>query len=368
MTSREDRPRPAELRLEGVGKRFGALWAVRGVTLSVRPGEFFTLLGPSGCGKTTLLRMVAGFAVPDEGSILLDGERINEVPPWRRGVGLVFQNYALWPHMSVFENVAFGLRERRLGASAVRARVSAALRQVELEGLESRRPSQLSGGQQQRVALARTLVIQPRLLLLDEPLSNLDAQLRAQMRVELLRLQRELGITTMYVTHDQEEALALSTRIAVLAQGEVIQEGSPQEIYRRPRSRFVAEFIGAANLLEGTVEEFSDGACRVSLAGGQTILVRSEGSAPPPGRRLLICVRPEAVAVLPLGAQTTSRNRLGGRVRTAIFEGSRVRYEVELDGGLVLRAEATPLRGEAIPEAGQEVGVAFEPEDAIVLP
>jgi len=360
--------REAELRLEAVGKRFGALWAVRGVTLTVRPGEFFTFLGPSGCGKTTLLRMVAGFAQPDEGAILLDGKRINEVPPWRRDVGLVFQNYALWPHLNVFENVAFGLRERRLGTGEIRERVALALRQVGLEGLEGRRPSQLSGGQQQRVALARTLVVKPRLLLLDEPLSNLDAQLRAQMRLELLRLQRELGITTVYVTHDQEEALALSNQIAVLNRGEVIQEGSSQEVYRRPLNRFVAEFIGGANLLEGTFEGVTEGCYRIRVGEGLEILVKPEGSRPEPGHRLLLCLRPEAVGVLPPGSPAPTRNRLQGRVRTTVFEGSRIRYEVEMAGGLTLKAEVSLSGAQAIWEPGQEIGLAFDPEDVITLP
>jgi iron(III) transport system ATP-binding protein len=221
----------SEVRLDNVGKRFGDLWAVRGTTLTVAPGDFYTFLGPSGCGKTTVLRMIAGFARPDEGQVRLDGIVMNAVPPWKRDVGLVFQSYALWPHLSVFENVAFGLRERRVPRAEAGRRVQEALGMVNLEGMGDRRPSQLSGGQQQRVALARTLVIQPRVLLLDEPLSNLDAKLRAQMRIELLKLQRDLGLTTVYVTHDQEEALALSTRIAVVSAGRLIQEGTPREIY-----------------------------------------------------------------------------------------------------------------------------------------
>src|SRR5574341_1955337 len=221
----------SEVRLDGVGKRFVETWAVRGVSLHIRAGEFYTFLGPSGCGKTTLLRIIAGFAFPDEGSVWLDEEVVTALPPWTRDVGMVFQSYAIWPHMTVFENVAFGLRERGVPRAEIGARVAEALCMVNLEGLEGRRPSQLSGGQQQRVALARTLVIQPRVLLLDEPLSNLDARLRAQMRLELLKLQRDLGITTVYVTHDQEEALALSTRIAVMSAGVVVQEGTPREIY-----------------------------------------------------------------------------------------------------------------------------------------
>jgi iron(III) transport system ATP-binding protein len=209
----------------------------------IQPGEFFTFLGPSGCGKTTLLRIIAGFVSPDEGLVYLGAEPVNNVPPWRRDIGLVFQNYALWPHLNVFENIAFGLRERKVAHGEIERRVAAVLEQVELSGTEKRRPSQLSGGQQQRVALARTLVIRPRVLLLDEPLSNLDAKLRIEMRLQLLKLQRDLGLTTIYVTHDQEEALAMSTRIAVMREGRVAQEGRPREIYERPADRFVAAFL-----------------------------------------------------------------------------------------------------------------------------
>jgi ABC-type Fe3+/spermidine/putrescine transport system ATPase subunit len=235
--------------MEHVGKQYGLVWAVKDVSISIRPGELYTLLGPSGCGKTTLLRMLAGFVAPDTGRIVVDDEPIDPVPPWKRNIGMVFQQCALWPHMSVFENVAFGLRARGEPTGAIARKVGAALVKVGLEGFDARRPSQLSGGQQQRVALARALVVAPRLLLLDEPLSTLDAVLRGQMRLELARLHKDVGITTIYVTHDQAEALALSTRIAVLSRGEVVQEGRPEEIYWKPRNRFVAEFVGAANLV-----------------------------------------------------------------------------------------------------------------------
>jgi len=267
VTKDETVIRLSEVRMEGVGKRYGAVWAVRDVSISIRPGEFYTLLGPSGCGKTTLLRMLAGFAHPDEGRIFVDDEPIDSVPPWKRNLGMVFQQYALWPHMSVFENVAFGLRERRISGAEVDRRVKAALAQVGLEGFETRRPTQLSGGQQQRVALARTLIVQPRLLLLDEPLSNLDAQLRSQMRLELAKLHRDVGITTLYVTHDQAEALSLSTRIAVLSEGALVQEGRPEEIYWKPRNAFVAEFVGAANIVEAEASAKGD-LTALALAGG----------------------------------------------------------------------------------------------------
>jgi len=361
-------PDPAEIRLEGVGKRYGELWAVRDVTLRVERGAFYTFLGPSGCGKTTLLRMVAGFARPDTGAIWLDDARIDPVPPWRRGVGLVFQNYALWPHLSVFENVAFGLRERRVRGAPLRDRVRAALRQVGLEGFERRRPSQLSGGQQQRVALARTLVVEPRVLLLDEPLSNLDAQLRAQMRVELARLQHEAGITTIYVTHDQAEALALSTRIAVLSAGRVVQEGTAWEVYHRPASRFVAEFVGAANILEGTLVEAGAAGTVVRLDGGPAVRAApvAEGPAPAVGGRVLLCVRPEAVRLV-AGSAAPPGDALAGRVRSAVFEGGRVRYEVEVAPGLAIRADVPSLSGDVPIQPGAVVAAAFEPADTRLL-
>jgi iron(III) transport system ATP-binding protein len=221
--------------------------------LSIEDGELFTLLGPSGCGKTTLLRLIAGFYAPDEGEIRFDGQSVNDVPASERGIGMVFQNFALWPHMTVHENAAYGLKLRRLGQAEIATRVGAVFEKVRLTGLGDRYPGQLSGGQQQRVALARALVLSPQILLLDEPLSNLDAKIRVQVRQEIRKLQRELGITTMYVTHDQEEALTLSDRIAVFNQGKVLQVGPPKELYERPANRFVADFIGINNLIDGTV-------------------------------------------------------------------------------------------------------------------
>ncbi len=245
----------AEIRISHLSKQFGDLYAVHNESLHIQKGDFCTLLGPSGCGKTTLLRMIAGFTQPDTGDIFFDDQRVNDLPPWKRDVGMVFQNFALWPHLSVFDNIAFGLRERKLPKPQIREKVYGALQLVDLEGVEHRRPSQLSGGQQQRVALARTLIVEPRALLLDEPLSSLDARLRVQMGDELVRLQQDLGITTIYVTHDQEEALALSTKIAVFSNGRLIQEGTPREVYEGPREHAVADFVGTSNFLEGTITE-----------------------------------------------------------------------------------------------------------------
>jgi ABC-type Fe3+/spermidine/putrescine transport system ATPase subunit len=357
--------RLSDVKMEGVGKRFGETWAVRDVSLSIRHGEFYTLLGPSGCGKTTLLRMVAGFVAPDTGRIIVDDEVIDPVPPWKRNLGMVFQHYALWPHMTVFENVAFGLRERGVAGDALARKVKAALAQVGLEGFEGRRPSQLSGGQQQRVALARTLVIQPRLLLLDEPLSNLDALLRAQMRLELARLHRDVGITTIYVTHDQAEALALSTRIAVMSGGRVIQEGRPEEIYWRPRNRFVAEFVGAANLVPVRVVEVRDLGVLVETAGGSKIPVASGGHTWALGARGLLCLRPEA---LQLEEAERAAGGLRGTVTAHSFEGSRQFYDVAISSG-TLRVEmiTSALRGRSF-QAGDRVKVEVSPETSVLLP
>ncbi len=349
--------------LANVGKLYGASWAVRGVTLTVAPGEFFTLLGPSGCGKTTVLRMIAGFVDPDVGQIRLDGVAVAGVPPWRRDLGLVFQHYALWPHLTVFEHVAFGLRERRVGRDELKQRVAEALQMVGLDGLEARRPSQLSGGQQQRVALARTLVLRPRALLLDEPLSNLDAKLRAQMRVELRRLHRELGITTVYVTHDQDEAMALSTRIALLDRGELVQVGTPADVYRRPRTRFVAEFLGAANLLPGRLEDGPNGAV-VRVKDGLTLTVANP--TVPAGSAVLCLVRPEAVQRAAADARHT--NRIFATVASAVYLGGRWDCELALAGGLILRTEMPAGAGAPAPRAGEMLTVIVPPEDIIVLP
>jgi ABC-type Fe3+/spermidine/putrescine transport system ATPase subunit len=363
--SEETLIRLSEVKMEGVGKRYGETWAVQDVSLSILPGEFYTLLGPSGCGKTTLLRMLAGFATPDAGRIVVDDEVIDAVPPWKRNVGMVFQHYALWPHMSVFENVAFGLRARGLSGAELDRKVKAALALVGLEGFEARRPSQLSGGQQQRVALARTLVIQPRLLLLDEPLSNLDALLRTQMRLELARLHRDVGITTIYVTHDQAEALALSTRIAVMLGGRVIQQGRPEDIYWRPRNRFVAEFVGSANLVPVRVIEVRDLGVLVETSGGSRLPVASPGHAWAVGARGLLCLRPEA---LRLEEAERAAGGLRGTVTAHSFEGSRQFYDVAISGG-TLRVEmiTSALQGRSY-QAGDLVKVEVAPETSVLLP
>jgi iron(III) transport system ATP-binding protein len=353
---------PAQVRLDNIAKRYGDLWAAQDVNLNVEAGEFFTLLGPSGCGKTTLLRIIAGFVAPDRGTIFLDNSLMNDVPPWRRDVGMVFQNYALWPHMTVFENVAFGLRERKISRPETKTRVAAALERVGLTATERRRPSQLSGGQQQRVALARTLVIQPRVLLLDEPLSNLDAKLRTEMCIELLKLQRDLGITTVYVTHDQEEALALSTRIAVMHAGKIVQQGNPREIYENPRSRFVAEFVGKSNLLAGIVQHIEGQIAVIQTEEGFKINAALAARQPNPGNKVTIYVRPEAIALVATSDGRSEPNRLHGKVAASAYQGSSVEYEVNIQGKSI-RARSTNPKGKVLFNRGDDVAVIFDPND-----
>jgi spermidine/putrescine ABC transporter ATP-binding subunit len=356
------------VRLEEIGKRYGENWAVRNVNLEIAPGEFYTLLGPSGCGKTTLLRIIAGFVTPDEGAVFLDRRAVDRLPPWKRNLGMVFQNYALWPHMTVFENVAFGLKERRVPRREFEPRVIAALQQVGLKGTEARRPSQLSGGQQQRVALARTLVVQPSVLLLDEPLSNLDAKLRQDMRLELLKLQRDIGLTTIYVTHDQDEALTLSTRIAVMNLGTVVQEGAPRAVYESPRDRFVAAFVGKSNFFSGTVVHASDGRLEVQTEEGFRIKATLPlgWKGPEKARKLLLYVRPEAIEVT-IGADEPSReNRISGRVAASAYQGALVEYEIEAAARIIRVNETNPKR-KPLFQRGDQAVVSFAAEDVGIV-
>jgi ABC-type Fe3+/spermidine/putrescine transport system ATPase subunit len=321
--------------IAGVTKRFGAVTAVDRVDLAVADGELFTLLGPSGCGKTTLLRLLAGFYQPDAGTIRFGERVVNGLPPYERRIGMVFQNYALWPHMTVADNIGYGLRLRKLPAAEIRERLGEGLRKVNLTGFDSRYPGQLSGGQQQRVALARALVLNPDILLLDEPLSNLDAKIRIQVRAEIRRLQQELRITTIYVTHDQEEALSLSDRVAVMRDGHVLQVGPPRELYERPRTRFVADFVGTNNLVPGEVE--GDGG-----RGGDLVVRTALGSLRAIANgavagRCVLAVRPENVA---LGGEAGGPgNRVAGRVSLVSYLGNTLRYDVQTEAGLVLKAD-----------------------------
>ena len=358
-----------KVRLINLWKKFGEVEAVRDVNLMIGGGDFFTFLGPSGCGKTTILRMIAGFTRPDQGKIFFDEVEVKDVPPWERNVGLVFQNYALWPHLSVFENVAFGLKERSFPKSIVQEKTNQALSMVNLEGLGKRRPSELSGGQQQRVALARTLVIEPRLLLLDEPLSNLDAKLRIQMRHELVRIQRDLGITSIYVTHDQEEALTLSTRIAVMSKGNVVQVGNPKEIYENPKSQEVADFVGTSNFFRAQVIEEVGDWVRVRTEEGFLLRVGGqEGVSLDIGSNLLLNIRPESLQIFYSHEIPSDENRIEGVVKTSAYLGSLVQYEVEVTEGKRVKVNLVNPRKKALLKEGEKVSLTFSPEDIVAIP
>jgi len=289
------------VRLDNIVKTFGKVIAIDHVTLTINHGEFFSFLGPSGCGKTTTLRVIAGLEWCDSGRIFFDDQDVTDLPPYKRGTGMVFQNYALWPHMTVFDNIAYGLKIRKLPKDEIRRRVKEVLELVKLAGMEDRYPTQLSGGQQQRVALARALVVEPRVLLLDEPLSNLDAKLRIEMREEIKKIQKKLGITAIYVTHDQEEAMVISDRIAVLNQGKVMQVGTPQELYRRPRNLFVATFLGRYTIFRGKVSEV-DPSRIVTVKAGSLVV---KGMTPAPdikvseGDDVVIIIRPHSFKLTP---------------------------------------------------------------------
>ncbi len=359
----------AGIEIERVSKRFGAVTAVRDLSLDIRDREFVTLLGPSGCGKTTLLRLIAGFMAPDEGVIRVGPATLSTplavVPPERRGMGMVFQNYALWPHKTVYENAAFGLEVRRVGKADTRARVAKVLELVNLTGLERRYPGELSGGQQQRVALARSLVVEPGILLLDEPLSNLDAKLRERMRWELKELQRRTGITFVYVTHDQSEAMALSDRIAVMHRGEIMQVSAPREVYTRPANQTVADFMGLVNLIPGRVRQAAGDDSLVTVGGEYPISV-----ALPPGlvdgQAVQVAVRPESLRLVPLshGAGADAAGTLPGKVAEVTFLGNLIDCHVTLDDGTRVRVQVDP---DEVLEVGQPVGVRVESQSTSVF-
>jgi iron(III) transport system ATP-binding protein len=347
--------------LKEVTKRFGTAMAVDHVSLEVADGELFTLLGPSGCGKTTLLRLVAGFYAADGGEIRFGDRRVDGLPPYERNIGMVFQNYALWPHMTVYGNVTYGLRLRKLASAEVERRLAAGLAKVNLTGLEQRYPGQLSGGQQQRVALARALVLNPDILLLDEPLSNLDAKIRVQVRGEIRTLQQDLGITTLYVTHDQEEALSLSDRVAVMRDGRVQQVAAPKTLYERPVNRFVADFVGTNNFIAGVCKERAGDDVLVDTALGP---LRARPSAGVPlGERCVLAIRPEN-----LGLDGAGGNVIDGRVRLSAYLGSILRYDVDTASGLVLKVDVRdPWHHEVLPP-GRPVRVGFVSSVALMLP
>ncbi len=335
--------------LDDLVKTFGRRGQVRAVnrlSLEIHQGEFVTLLGPSGCGKTTTLRLIAGFEFPTSGRILLDGEVINDLPPNKRPMAMVFQNYALFPHMSVFDNISYGLKVKKQPTDLIRESVEIVMQLMNLVGLGDRMPHQLSGGQQQRVALARALVMQPKVLLFDEPLSNLDAKLRVQMRVEIRRLQQRLGITTVYVTHDQAEAMSLSDRVVVIRDGQIEQVGTPSEIYQQPASLFVADFIGRANFIESTVQGRADGRMTFDLFGRLLTLPASQGEFTA-GEPVYLVIRPEAVRV------SRQEGRYAGEVKQMVYLGSTVEYEVETHDQFISVVVYDPQQGDIFEEGSR---------------
>jgi iron(III) transport system ATP-binding protein len=350
-----------KISVRGLSKRFGANVVVDRATFDIEEGELFTLLGPSGCGKTTLLRLIAGFYAPDEGEVRFGEQVVNQVPPHERGIGMVFQNYALWPHMTVFENAAYGLKLRKLPRSEIEGRIRGVLEKVKLAGLEDRYPGQLSGGQQQRVALARALVLNPKILLLDEPLSNLDAKIRVQVRAEIRKLQQELGITTVYVTHDQEEALTLSDRIAVFNQGRVFQVGPPKALYERPANRFVADFIGINNLIDGVVQSSNDFLVVKTALGELRALPEKRFKA---GDRCVLSIRPENTSI----EGHSSENRVTGTIAFAAYLGNTLRYDVDVGQGLVIKADVRdPWHQEEL-ATGAPVTLGFAAGATVAIP
>ena len=337
-------------------KRFGPVTALAGASLTIRDNEFFTLLGPSGCGKTTLLRLIAGFEEITEGDILLYGEDIGALPPNRRPINTVFQHYALFPHMSVAENVAFGMRRLGWSKDDIEARTVRILDLVKLGDLAGRRPAQLSGGQQQRVALARAMAPRPKVLLLDEPLSALDLKLRQAMRIELKQIQKDTGITFVFVTHDQEEALTMSDRIAVMSAGEIQQVGTPHEIYEAPVDRFVANFIGETNVLDVTVERGADGSCHCRLANGAGFPCHAD-APPETGAAAHVLIRPERLSLIP---EREAAGGLIGTVDQAVYLGTDIQYGVRLDDGPHILARMQNAGVDAEPfRTGDRVGLAI---------
>jgi iron(III) transport system ATP-binding protein len=346
----------SELRLQNLTIRYGKVTALDGLDLVIKDGELVTLLGPSGCGKTTTLRSVSGFLAPAGGEIFIGDRRITDIPPERRGIGLVFQNYALWPHMTVHQNLAFGLEMRKLPAPVIAEKVRAVLGVVKLEGFGDRYPRQLSGGQQQRVALARAIVLEPDILLLDEPLSNLDALLREQMRFEIAQIHKRLGITTMYVTHDQTEAMVISDRVVVLNNGRIMQQGSPQEIYLRPANKFVAGFMGTTTFVSGTVTSVDGERCIIRTPDGLELVGSGRGFTV--GSRVSAAVRPEAIELLTGAAGAAAVNRFETAIDHAFFTGELVDYQLRL-GSVFLRARGDVTRPHA---AEERVRIRIDPE------
>ena len=358
----------AIISIQGVSKQFGSVVAVDDVDLEIRQGEFFSVLGPSGCGKTTLLRMLAGFEAPSSGEITIDGQRMSEIPAHRRPTNMVFQNYAIFPHLTVGRNIAFGLRKSGLTKSDIQARVEDMLALIKLPGYADRTATELSGGERQRVALARALIMQPKVLLLDEPLGALDKNLREQMQIELRALQRSVGITFVFVTHDQEEALTLSDRIAVMADGRLLQVDSPTGLYEHPKSRFVAGFIGTTNLFEGRVRGLEDGTAIVDAGPLGPVRVRVDTELPDPGADVVVAIRPEKLA-FHVEAPHNGANVVEGRMGPAVYLGDRSHIHVHLAGreqpvAVALQNHETAMEHQVV--ADQTVWLSFK-DQAVVL-
>ncbi len=357
-----------DVRLERVTKRFGDVAAVDDLSLDIEEGEFFSMLGPSGCGKTTTLRMIGGFEDPTYGTVFLGGRDVTDLPAYKRDVNTVFQSYALFPHLNVRENVAFGLRRKRVDSSEIGTRVSDVMKLVDLEGFEDRRPPQMSGGQQQRVALARALVNHPKVLLLDEPLGALDLKLRKQMQLELKRIQQEVGITFIYVTHDQEEAMTMSNRLAVMRQGKIEQLGPPEEVYENPSTEFVAAFLGASNLLEGEIKDHSNGEATVLLSAGTSVMVPQDRIPPDAATRVKVGVRPEKITISHEGSPVPEgMNSITGVLRMSTYIGVSHQYKVEGPGGTMLTVYIQNLGAEEAPRPGERVVLSWKPDHTFAV-
>lgn len=348
------------VKLFGTGQ--DTVTAVDNVNIEVEEGELVTLLGPSGCGKTTTLRMISGFELPTSGQIFIDGEDVSTTPPNQRPTTMVFQNYALFPHLTVYENISYGLKIRRASAQDIRQQTEKIMALVGLEGFGERSPAQLSGGQQQRVSLARSLVMEPKVLLLDEPLSNLDAKLRVSTRLEIRKLQQRVGITSVYVTHDQEEAMTLSDRVVIMHQGKIMQIGSPQEIYAKPVNRFVADFIGKANFLAGRIESTASGNEVDLNIMGKKFQVLVQQGAFSEGQRVLLVVRPESVKLAPKKPDT-----LTGTVRETVYLGSQMIYEVDVSEN-ILTVEVADPQEHMVFKTGEQVSITFQEKSLHLLP
>ena len=359
----------SNLQLRNLTKVFGQgnekVTAVDSINLDINPGEFITFLGPSGCGKTTTLRMIAGFETPTAGSILLDGQDMSALTPDKRPMGMVFQSYALFPHMSVYENVAYGPKTKKMPPAQVKTEVGAVLESMSLTAMANRAPNQLSGGQQQRVALARAMVMRPRVLLFDEPLSNLDAKLRAQMRIEIREVQQRLGITSIFVTHDQDEAMSISDRIVVMRNSKIEQVGLPAEIYLRPASVFVADFIGISNFLEvASVKASSAGMAKVTVLGKEFDVPAHQGSLT---TKSILLIRPESIRVKKAQASNQTISGVQGRVKQVVFYGEHVEYRIETELGVIIAVVSDPNFDEIV-KVGEFAEFSFDPMRSWLLP